>query len=368
MAPHLLPSNSTPVERSLSLAADFRSRLYPGVARGRGIKLVDTPSSFLPFLVFEYGLGELSPYVPNLYNLISEGIKWQRVRGTPAAVARALAWLTYSAAIEEWPTGRRKWNLFMLALDRVRDSEVDLPRIDGVANLSVPLRSYFWRGFHGYDIRALDFSASTYSNALYSDFSGVRIAGANAKWSYGRRYENTHVLTEAEGIALDNWIEPADDEPGPWWDFPWPDAPWESSAAAAREAAMAAAMPSGPAWAVFKDADGNVVGYRRCRAYHRVVVSLGGSYRLGSTRYAPSPIGSRVYLEAMTDFGDGYGLAPAASVGFAFGGAPASPLRPGSLWLPAGGLAGATAVIGEFPISISFGRTVRERVCSIVRF
>src|SRR5690606_5417373 len=98
---HLLPSRSTPLERALSQSIDVYARLDDGISSMRGIKLRNPPPSWLPFLVYEYGLGELTPYVPNLYDLIDEGIRWQRVRGTSASIFRGLAWLGYAAATDE---------------------------------------------------------------------------------------------------------------------------------------------------------------------------------------------------------------------------------------------------------------------------
>ncbi len=150
--PHLLPDNAQPLEIALSLATAPSVDVDEAVVGLRGIKLRNPPPSFLPYLIYEYGLGELTPYLPNLYELIGEGIDWQRIRGTPASVDLALSWIGYSAEIEEPSIRRWRWNLFQLALDRVRDNEIDLSRIEGVAQLSVPVRSYFWRGFFGYDV------------------------------------------------------------------------------------------------------------------------------------------------------------------------------------------------------------------------
>lgn len=85
--PDLLPWHATPFEKAFSRAADPAVRLDTPITISRGIKYIGTPPSWLPFLIHEYGLGELSPYVPNLYRLIDDGIRWQRVRGTPAAIS-----------------------------------------------------------------------------------------------------------------------------------------------------------------------------------------------------------------------------------------------------------------------------------------
>lgn len=369
MPAHLLPKNATPFEIAISEGSDVLALTRDSVTAMRGIKIINPPPSFLPYLIYEYGLGELTPYVPNLYDLINEGVDWQRVRGTPAAVALALSWVGYAAQIEEPSSRRKRWNLFQLALNRLRASETDLLRIEGVSRLSVPVRSVFWRGFYGYDIRAIEYAWTKWGRNRWSAFSGVRVPGGQAKWSFGRRYAVDHAMTETELTALGVWLEPPEnDNPLKWGAFPWPAAPWGSSAARARSVAMLEALNLGTCWAVFKNAAGSVIGYRRARASHRVQQQAGGLYQVGNNRFALRPTGATVLLvEAMTDFGDGFGNT-AASVGFILNASPTSAHRPGSLWLPAGGLQQVGPIVAETSISIEFGRTVRERVGAVLRF
>ena len=69
----------------------------------------------------------------------------------------------------------------------------------------------------------------------------------------------------------------------------------------------------------------------------------------------------------MTDFGDGFGTT-AHSVGFILAGNPTAEHPPGALWLPAGGLDETGPIVAETDTTIEFGRTVRERVCALLRF
>jgi hypothetical protein len=323
----------------------------------------------LPYLVYEYGLGELTPYVPNLYELvIGEGVAWTRVRGTPAALERALGWLNYTAEIEEAPIRRARWNLFQLELDRIRDSEDDLEAIEGVAELSTPLRSVMWRGFHGYDIRALEFSRNRWSQARYSSFSGVRLREDGAKWSFGRAYPIDHSMTEAELTALGVWIEDGGDGEPAWLDIEWPDLSWDELGGGARSALMLLGVPVGTAWACFRDAEGEVIGYRRAKVHQRVVPTSAGTYEFAGIRYSPASSGAEtILIEAQTDFGEGYGT-EAASVSFILSGQPVDTSRPGALWLGPGELNAALPEVAETSVTIPFGRTVRERVLALLRF
>lgn len=366
----LLPGSASLFERTLSKATDPTARLSESIASLHGLKVGNPPPSLLPYLVFEYGLGQLTPYLPNLYELIGAGIDWQRIRGTHAAVAQALGWLTYAGVIEQAPTRRRWWNAWQLALSRLRDDEDDLIRIEGLANLSAPKRSDFWRGYHGYDARELELGYARWGAALLGDQSGVRVEPGAAKWSFGRSVEIDHDMTEAELTALGVWVPPVSGEDLAWIDLDasWSelDITWVDDAAVTRSLLMLGGTGSGPAWAVFKDAAGAVIGYRRARARRVVLPDASGVYSIGGSRYSPGT-GTALYIEALTDFGDGAGQV-AASVGFILTATPGAGQKTGARWLETGALAPAGPIVAERPVSITFGTTVRERVAAILRF
>lgn len=364
----LLPNVASQREKAISEAGDLYLRLGPSIDALHGLKLNNPPASFLPYLVWEYGLGMLSPYLPNLYDLLEEGIDWERVRGHPAAVDQALGWIGYSATLEYAPPRRRWWNHIQLGLDHVRDDEADLPRIDGLTWLSLPLRSDFWRAYCGYDVRALEGDENRADETIWDDDSGVVIDGARAKWSFGRPIYIVHDMAQAELEALGVWLEPIEGDDLTWGDFQWGDFPWVADGAIARSSSMLQGTGAGPAWAVFKDAAGDVLFYRRCRARRAVVETLTGVYRVGASRFDPAPAATRyLYIEVLTAFGEGYGTA-AASVGFILTAMPGAGFKPGVQHLPTGALDPAGPVIAETPVSIEFGRTVRERVACLLRF
>ena len=103
-ADHLLPANATPLEQALSLSTDALSRLALPADAIRQFK-TDPTDPLLPWLIWEYGLGELLPYLPEPRQAIAEGILWQRLRGTPAALSTALSWIGMSASVEQEPPG-----------------------------------------------------------------------------------------------------------------------------------------------------------------------------------------------------------------------------------------------------------------------
>lgn len=371
MLSELLAPSATKWERTVTDTVDTWASLSSPIVAIRGTKIIAPPPQFLPFLIYEYGLGELTPYVPNLYDLIAEGIDWQRVRGTPAAVALGLSWLDYTAALEEERGTRRFWNLFQLKLDRVRDARVDLDRIEGIAKLSVPLRSKFWRGFHGLDIRPLTFSQSSWSNAHYGEYSGVRLRQGGPLWSFGRQYPFDTTVIDADLEELGVFLPPVEDEDLGWGDFSWNDteASWQSSAALARSQAMASAAIDRPIWFAFMDAGGDVIGYRRARSAHFVAPTLAGPYIIAGQRYSLQETGATmIYTECQTGFGDGDGQV-AKSVGLVFDAAPIPSLPPGTAWLAPDQINGdGTAPVAVNPVDIALGESIRERVQVLLRF
>jgi hypothetical protein len=366
----LLPSNATKLELLLSEIKDPLAALgdaYDGIADADA----NPPPQFLPFLVWEYGLGELQPYLPNLYDLIAEGIRWQRVRGTPAAIYRGLSWLGYAGLAIDEPTRRKRWNRFQVQLDRVRDNDFpDLVRINGIVDLSPPFRSHFFRGFTGYDVRAAEGSYQRFSASLLSNYSGVRIEAGKAKWSFGRSYVADVTLSEGTLTTLGVWLAPVGTS-SPWggdsrlWTSI--DEPWSIPGAAARINAMAAGIVAKNAYVKFKRGDGSTIGFRRALGRRVKAVVSGGDYTIAGNQYSiTGPAYDAVLLRARTDFGDGAG-STAASISVVFDPTLAPGVGPGKLWLSPAEASGGVE-IPSFSVSVPFGLTVRETVDWLLRF
>lgn len=391
MATHvdLLPGNAPPWARLFGETIDPRRALGTGYENVYFAGEV-VPPQFVPWLIWQLGLAELTPYVPSIGQLISEGVAWQRVRGTPSAIGLSLSWLGYTATLHEAASRRKKWHRFQIELDRVRDADLpDLARIYGVVSLSPPARSRFTRGFKGYDIRAGETSYQRTGGSLTSDHSGVYIPGVDAKWSFGRVYERDVTLTQADLDPLGAWIPtvPVGDL---WADaaYLWASAAfaWSQPAAIARRAGIAALMLDlAPFYIRFKDANGEVIGNARAVA-HPVKLDAGGAYLVGGSRYAVDPLVTDALLvAARTGFGDGAGQV-ATSMSIVVGATPPAGIDPGNRWLtpisprlnggtiPSAsmaarrtGLAGGRE-IASVAVNIPFGLTVRERPIYLLRF
>lgn len=354
MAYDLLPSNATALERAFSLAMDGSERLSPAIDRLRTDKRLTIPDALLPFLVYEYGLGEASPYVPDLRRLLVTGIDWQRVRGSPVALDYALRWLNYSADLEEASPDRARWNLFQLGLSGLPRRDEDLDQIEAVAGLSVPARSQFWRGYRGYDVREAVYSHRGWSRAAWSASSGVRVKEGGAKWSFGRAHDFQYPLSQFELERLGAWV------------------PYSPGATPEQEQirrnAIVDALVGRSIYVMLISTGNQIIGYRRARCIHPV--SRGdGEYRVGALQLRRDRIAPEgFYIEAITDFGDG---APqsAASLSLLWDGTPADATRPGMLWGgPDSVLGGIEVVNTSPPAPIELGRTTRERARLFLTF
>ncbi len=190
---HLLPSNATDLERALSLSMDPMARLGPGIDDLRGFKF-DPADPLLPWLIWEYGLGELLPYLIDPRRAIAEGILWQRLRGTPKALEVALSWVDTIVTVEQEPPGVH-YAEFQIDPGRVIDDDEWIERVLAIVQLSAPARSRLSRMYHGYDLRRFMLDTDMLGDALLSDNSGVIWWGDGyTKLSFGRSREEAAVL------------------------------------------------------------------------------------------------------------------------------------------------------------------------------
>lgn len=368
----LLPASSDIYEEVVEESrAERWTALRDAVPAIRTGKRISPAPDVLPFLVFEDGLGMLTPYVANVYELLDgRGRSWMRVRGTYEAVQRGLAFLNMTAMVEPAWHGRVWWNSSQLRFpDLPANDNPILGQIEGITRLSLPFRSDLRRGAFQYDAGALEGDGSRLDDSLLERESGIAVTDAGTLWSFGRTTEIEHTLTEAEGIAIGNWLAPAGT--GLLWadmTYPWTTAnfPWADSPANQRAALMAAWFEDRPLHAVFRDSLGSVIGYRRCRTARTVDPAFGGVYSFAGQTYAPGSGGTIAYVEAMTDFEDAAGIT-ATSVSMMVGASLAAGIPPGRLWLSPEDVSGGTEIAAT-PIAIPLRATVREQIKFMLRF
>lgn len=366
----LLPVNSTAWEIAVASAMSPVQEIEDGIAAIKTAKLVSPPPSFLPFLVWEYGLNELTPYVPNLYDLIDQGIDWQRVRGTPRAISIGLGWIGHTVTLDEASTARKFWNSFQLLFDDLpANDNPDLERIEGITTLSVPKRSIFRRGVYQYDLGPLTADTSPLDGSMLERESGVAVTNAGTLWSFGRVHEVSHTLTETEGGALGNWISPIVDGGVAWEDLniPWSDAnfAWNADGVGQRAATLAAWFIQKNIYVAFKNVLDEIIGYRKAFA-HQVEPVANGPYVFEQISYGKIAGGTRLYVSARTQFEDASDI-EAKSVSLIISPILAKNTKPGQLWLAPDDLSGGTE-IAVYQTTIPMRATVREHVKFLVRF
>ncbi|EJF74385.1 hypothetical protein MCO_01163 [Bartonella sp. DB5-6] len=368
MVGSLLPTNATEFEKRLADACDFHQDVDGSVLGISRSKLITRPPRFLPWLIEEYGLGELTPYVPNLYDLIDQGLAWQRIRGSLAAIEMGLAWLGVTARFQPAWTGRVWWNSFQLYFDQLPERK-SLEAIEAITDLSKSLRSDFRRGVMGYDVQAVECNMSRLDDSLLEYESGVSLIAGNTLFSFGRTTEIERVLTREEGILIGNWMDGGDEELSfDQIDYPWDMAnfPWCSVKKHERDMLMAEWFRSRTLYLVLRDTQDGVIGYRRCYAVAPVEQALNGVYSHCGGRFQPSPMGTALLVAARTDFRDVDGK-QAAFVSVLVHASPKQDIPFGKLWCEPDELNGGVEIL-KTPINIPLRADVREQFKILLRF
>lgn len=351
----LLPANATPLERAVSETLDRDPILGPGIKAARSIRF-QRPliATYASWILSQYGLGGVSQFFDTVEEAIDAGVPWQRVRGTVAALEAALDWIGYDDIyIEHGYRRRRKWNRYQIGMGALPESELPiLLDAEYLADLSDAARNVFFRGWHGYDVRALEWSGGRWSDSIWGDDSGVRLDDGKVKWSHGESQTAAIVAGEPERQALGIDVT-AGQELG-WGEFPWsaPGVTWEGvNDVAAFKSFLLLRLP---VLVGFFTAAGDVIGYRRPFATRDVTAA-----------HVPGGDSIVIEFEARTGFGDGEGQA-CDHCALVFR---ASNLeKPGRLWSGPEEITFETGVdpvdvtVGTVPLGFTFRRTVRQHV------
>ena len=191
----LLPPNSTEFEKSLENATKFK--VEAGLLRGFKFK---NNASILEYLVWEYNLGDILECLQN-GDIISDGLKFQRTRGTKAAIKIAANWagLDDIEICEEYPSVH--FYEFQIGVKK-RQFDFDIELLKNVTNLAKPVRSRLSRVYNDiYDVRHFKLNESQFGDIL-SDDSGVKFHDLTL--SFGRK---NHETVDYQGISTDFGIK-----------------------------------------------------------------------------------------------------------------------------------------------------------------
>lgn len=347
---HLLPSNLRKMPKAASEALDRDDELAPPIETARGIKyqrpLIE---NYAPWVLDEYGLGGIQRFFDTIEEAIDAGIPWQRKLGTVGALSTSFAWIGYDdiTVWHQW-RNRRKWNRYQIEMGTVPDVELPLLlNAEFLADLSDPARSVFFRGFEGYDVRALVWSGKRWGNAIWGDASGVRIADGTVKWSHGLDHTGTIAIGKdaRDDLGISQEVGPA----LIWGEFPWsaPGVSWEGIADVRQF--LSFMLRQMPVYVCFLEGD-DIIGFRKPFAVRDIT-----DHEDGGTVFS-------IEVECRTAFGDGVGRT-ATEIALAFDCRPADPDKPGKQWLTEdeADFEWAKFVRG-FPIDTAMRQTVRHHV------
>lgn len=169
----LLPPNSCPFEIDvISVVVNGIERVYADIKVLANSKINDPNTPLLPYIIREYGFGEVAKYIPMNDEFISEGIKWKRDRGTPASVKRAFDWIFREDELVEQS---KWWHWTMVEVRLIGE----LPDREGLRDIitlvraSLPARSKLARIWSGEDCAMVTLNCSTLNESTLNVPCGV---------------------------------------------------------------------------------------------------------------------------------------------------------------------------------------------------
>ena len=174
MTQKLLPENSTKLEKDLVDSFDREDALNNAIALLQTAKCqASPPESYLPSLIWEYNIGELSQWIGTNQELYTIGREFARIKGTIRSLRLALSLIEVDPdTIEEGNFGH--WARFQMDIGIVPTGQQMLQDIVDLSNLAKPLRSRLVRLYHGINIKPLilNSDSSILNQGILNNYSG----------------------------------------------------------------------------------------------------------------------------------------------------------------------------------------------------
>ncbi|SDQ99799.1 phage tail protein [Pseudovibrio sp. Tun.PSC04-5.I4] len=175
MSGALLPSGAGTFTFVLAQMWDSHGRYGQHIDNIKHIGVSSTPADWVPWLIWDYGLEEVVPYVRDMQRVLSEGPEWQRARGTDRAFEIAFTWLNSEGYIDT-PDGRHQWWDYQLGFTKAPDDLEQLKQLVGLSKLSQAAEGELFRIFsQDLDYRPVRLDEHRYDDGLFDGYSGVRL-------------------------------------------------------------------------------------------------------------------------------------------------------------------------------------------------
>lgn len=192
MSEKLLPPRSGPWTRAVAYTMDTNRRISYATVKIKTIGITDFPEDWLPWLIYEYGLEEVVPYVRTLRQALVEGRVWQKRRGTPDGIRIGIGWVESEGQVAP-PDGRHSWWQFQVAFSEPPKDLEQIRQLYGIINLSKASEDELFRMFSpGYDLRPVRMDEHRYDDGIMDDYSGAPQWEDGPYISFG--VDETHVL------------------------------------------------------------------------------------------------------------------------------------------------------------------------------
>jgi Phage tail protein (Tail_P2_I) len=189
---NLLPPNATRYERSLESGMRIPEEIWQRALLLASAKNL-LPDDVIPFLLWEYGLEPVMQWVDDPRRVLREGRDWQKIRGTPASIEKALSWIEFNPLWLEEHADETWWDTFQLAFPEAITSRNRLEAIFGLTRLSKPAHTELIRVYNTcYDLRPVLINGGhagakgINGSALLNDWSGIWLEPGWPKISFCR--------------------------------------------------------------------------------------------------------------------------------------------------------------------------------------
>lgn len=206
-----LPPNTSPLENALAKALALPDDLA-NISKTIDERFENPADEDLPFLIWEWGLQPVLPYLDNPRRALKQGRLWQKTRGTIPAGHTARSWLNVTAEHEQQADKRFHLHLSQLVVGPNLEGTIILSR------LSHSLRTHLYRLTYGLDHRELmGGGRSKRGLAIRANMSGIKtredwpllsfreyeLAKASLNW----KIAHANTLTQADYIARSTRIK-----------------------------------------------------------------------------------------------------------------------------------------------------------------